>query len=217
MSDGDPPMTEIGLGDPGVPTPAAPSSAARGRRLGLALPPLFVGVLLGFIGGYFAAGGGRPAPAPNSASSAGDPSSPANSASAGGIEALRAELARDPENPRIWTALGDTYYDRKDWDQAVDSYEKALRKAAKDPNVLSDLGAAYRNRGEFKRAVSSFEKAQQADEGHWQSLLNLVLVRAFDTRDPKAAQKSLDELKRRYPDIPNLDRIQEQISRLRAR
>ena len=73
---------------------------------------------------------------------------------------------------------------REDWDHAIETYEKALRKGAKDAAVLSDLGAAYRNRGEFKRAIASFEKARAADPDHWQSLLNLVLVNAFEAKDP---------------------------------
>jgi cytochrome c-type biogenesis protein CcmH/NrfG len=172
-----------------------------------AVVPLFVGILLGFIGGYFAGGGGRPGAGP---------ASPAAETPPGGrIEELQASLERDPENPRLWTSLGNALYDREDWSGAVRAYEKALRKAANDPNVLSDLGAAYRNRGEFRRAAALFTKARAADPDHWQSLLNLVLVQAFDIRDPGAAQRSLDELKRRYPETPNLDRLQQQIDGLK--
>ena len=187
--------------------PLPPAAAPRGR-LAAAFAPLFVGLLLGFIGGYFAGGAGQPG-APRSANSG-------SSAASGTIESLRAEITRDPENPRLWTALGNAFYDAEDWDHAVEAYEKALRKAPKDAALLSDLGAAYRNRGEFRRAISAFKRARAADPNHWQALLNLVLVQAFDTKDPAGAQRGLDELKRLYPDIPNTDRLQEQISRLRA-
>ena len=189
---------------------AARSVPARRSRWGSALPALFAGALLGFIGGYFAGGGGRPggaAPAGKSATGA-----PAG----GRIATLQDGLARDPENPKLWAALGNAWYDREDWDHAIEAYRKALRKAPKDASVLSDLGAAYRNRGDFPQAIASFEKARAADSDHWQALLNLVLIHAYDVRDAGAAQRHLDELKRRYPEIPNIDRIQEQISRLRA-
>jgi tetratricopeptide (TPR) repeat protein len=191
--------------------------AMPGRRVrwASALPALFAGALLGFIGGYFAGGGGRPPSA--STASAGGKGSPGAVAAAGDrVAALQDELARDPENPKLWAALGNSWYDREDWDRAIEAYRKALRKAPKDANILSDLGAAYRNHGDFKQAIASFEKARAADADHWQSLLNLVLIDAFDLRDAAAAQRNLDELKRRYPEIPNVDRIQEQISRLRA-
>lgn len=189
----------------------------QGRRVrwASALPALFAGALLGFIGGYFAGGGGRP-PAASAASAGGKGSLGAAAAAGDRIAALQDELARDPENPKLWAALGNAWYDREEWDRAIEAYRKALRKAPKDANILSDLGAAYRNHGDFKQAIASFEKARAADADHWQSLLNLVLVNAFDVRDAAAAQRNLDELKRQYPEIPNVDRIQEQISRLRA-
>jgi tetratricopeptide (TPR) repeat protein len=172
-----------------------------------AVVPLAIGILLGFIAGYFAGGGRRPESAAAAAApgGGGDPQA-----------AIRKALDRDPENPRLWTSLGNLRYDRDDWDGAIEAYEKALRKAPNDPAVLSDLGAAFRNRGEFKRAVGLFTKARAADPDHWQSLLNLVLVYAFDLRDGPAAQRSFEELKRRYPDIPNLDRLQKQIDEVRS-
>jgi len=167
-----------------------------------------MGILLGFIGGYFAAGGGRPAPAAGAAAArAGDQDRTAE---------IQTALQKDPENPGLLTALGNAFYDREDWDGAVKAYEKARRKAASDPNLLSDLGSAYRNRGEFKRAIACFEKARAADPDHWQSLLNLVLINAFDTRDAGAAKRHFAELKRRYPEIPNLDRVEKQIASLKG-
>jgi cytochrome c-type biogenesis protein CcmH/NrfG len=183
------------------------SSARRSRGLIPALVPLLVGGLLGFIGGYFAAGGGQPA-ATVSGSDA--------TAQGDRLRQIRQEIERDPQSPKLWTALGNAYYDRENWDQAIAAYEKARRRAASDPNLLSDLGAAYRNRGEFRRAISLFEKARAADPDHWQSLLNLVLVTAFDARDASAAERHFQELKRRYPEIPNLDRIEKQITSLRT-
>jgi Flp pilus assembly protein TadD len=168
--------------------------------------PLLVGALLGFIGGYFAAGGGRP----NAAATA----APAPAAGQDRVAEIRGVLEKDPENPKLLTALGNASYDREDWDGAIRAYEKARRKAAGDANLLSDLGAAYRNRGEFKRAIALFEKARAADPDHWQSLLNLVLINAFDTRDAAAARRHFAELKRRYPEVPNLDRIEKQITGL---
>jgi tetratricopeptide (TPR) repeat protein len=173
----------------------------------LPVVPVFVAALTGFIAGYFAAGGGRPPRAPAAA---------ASPEGATRLEELQRAVERDPENPELLTGLGNAWYDREDWDRAIDSYEKARRKSPEDPKLLSDLGAAYRNRGEPRRAVALLERARKNDRGHWQALLNLVLVHAYDLRDPAAAQRYLDELKRRYPEIPDLDRIQERISTLRA-
>lgn len=172
-------------------------------HLGQSLVMLFVGALVGFGAGYFAGGGGRPGGASASA------------APGDRVGELTRALDRDPENPEILMDLGNTYYDREDWDKAIKTYEKARRKAPKNPNLLSDLGAAHRNRGEFDLAVAYFQKAREANPDHWQSLLNWLLVEAYDRRDPRAAQPLMDEVKKRYPEIPQLDKIQEQITSLR--
>ncbi len=172
---------------------------------------LFVGVLLGFGAGYFAGGGGRSA-------GSGMPAATGPGAAAGDrLAELTQSLDRDPENPEILMDLGNLYYDREDWDRAVATYEKARRKAPKNPNLLSDLGAAHRNRGEFELAVAYFQKARESDANHWQSLLNWLLLEAYDRRDAAAAQRLFDEVKQRYPEIPQIDKIQEQISSIRAR
>jgi Flp pilus assembly protein TadD len=174
-------------------------------RLGV---PVAVALLLGFIAGYFAGGGGRPAPA--QAGSAADQAD-------GRVVQIRQALDKDPENPKLLAELGNACYDRDDWDGAIRAYEKARRKAPKDPNILSDLGAAYRNRGEFKMAESMLNKAREADPDHWQALVNLTLLAAYDPRDAAAARRHLDELKKRFPGIPNLERLEKQIASLPAR
>jgi Flp pilus assembly protein TadD len=169
--------------------------------------PVAVGALLGFIAGYFAGGGGRPPAAAVEASAQGGDR----------LAQVRLALDKDAENPKLLGDLGNLYYDREDWDRAIAAYQKARRKAPKDPNLLSDLGAAYRNRGEFRMAESFFARAREADPDHWQSLVNLTLLSAYDTRDPAAAKRHLEELKRRFPGIPNLDRVEKQISSLSAK
>jgi tetratricopeptide (TPR) repeat protein len=178
-------------------------TAAGGARR--AVFPLLVGGLLGFIGGYFAGGGGKPMAPPAASAAAGTEDR---------VTEVRKAVEKDSQNPKLLTALGNICYDRNDWDGAIEAYEKARRKASSDPNLLSDLGAAYRNRGDFKKAVACFEKARAADPDHWQSLLNLVLIEAFDMRDAEASRRHFEELKRRFSDMPNLDRIEKQIKSL---
>lgn len=168
---------------------------------------LLTGALVGFAAGYFAGGGGRPTAAPRSA--AGAPSEDR-------LAELTRTVDRDPENPELLIELGNLHYDREEWDAAVRAYEKARRKAPKNPNLMSDLGAAHRNRGEFELAIAYFQKARASDPNHWQSLLNEVLVEAFDRKDAEQAQRVFEELKRRYPEIPQLDRIEARISEIRA-
>jgi len=168
---------------------------------------LLVGGLVGFGAGYFVGGGGRPRASSENV---------APGQTGDRLAELTRTLDRDPENPELLMEIGNLYYDREDWDQAVAFYEKARRKAPRNPNLLSDLGAAHRNRGEFDLAVAFFQKARESDPNHWQALLNWTLLETYDRRDAKAAQRLFDEVKRRYPEIPQLDKIQEQISGIHA-
>src|ERR1700754_587708 len=96
------------------------------RGSGRAVVALLVGALIGFAAGYFAGGGGRPGGASGARASG-----PASGATA----EVEAAVARDPENPELLRRLGNLQYDREEWDAAVDSYEKARRKAPKDADL----------------------------------------------------------------------------------
>jgi tetratricopeptide (TPR) repeat protein len=181
-----------------------------------------VGLLTGFIVGYFVAGSNRARTAAPAAAS----SAPAASAATASISTspellqrvsdLKTALDREPENADLQKQLGDAYYDMNDWGKAAEWYEKALQKKSADANVITDLGSCYRNLGKFSQAVDEYEKAQKVDPTHVQSLLNLTLVYTFDLKDPDKAQATLDRLKKEHPDVPHLSELQTQISALRA-
>jgi tetratricopeptide (TPR) repeat protein len=186
-------------------------ASSSGSAAPRALLALLVGGLVGFSAGYFAGGGGKPSRGVRAATASADAAP-----DGGRLEQLIAAVERDPENPALLTRLGNSYYDREEWEAAIEAYEKARRKAGSDPNLLSDLGAAHRNAGDFDLAVAYFKKSREANPDQWQALLNWVLVEAFDRRDPAEAQRLFDELQKRHPEIPGLDRVQAQISSLRA-
>ena len=106
--------------------------------------------------------------------------------------------------PALWTALGNAYYDREDWEKAIEAYENARRRQPKDPDLLSDLGSPLTATPASSGGPSIyFEKARENGPDHWQSLLNLTLVHAYDLGDPDKAQRYFDEFKRRYPECPS--------------
>ena len=80
------------------------------------------------IGGYFAAGGGQPG---------GNAAGPEAAAPGDRLRQIRKEIERDPQSPKLWTALGNAYYDREDWDQAITASRPTCRAAATKPSRRS--------------------------------------------------------------------------------
>ncbi len=122
--------------------------------------------------------------------------------SRGGSARSSSELEKDPENPNLLTALGNALYDREDWDGAVEAYEKARRKAPARPEPSVGPRIRVPQPRRIQACDRLFEKARAADPDHWQSLLNLVLLNAFDTRDAAAAKRHFDGAQAPVPGDP---------------
>jgi tetratricopeptide (TPR) repeat protein len=107
--------------------------------------------------------------------------------------------------------LGNAAYDAREYAQAVDAYERALKIRPDDPNVLTDLGTALRNLGDLDRALELFRKARSIDPKHWQSLYNEVVVLAMDKHDHPAADAAFARLKAEHPGLPAVQALEEQL------
>ena len=182
---------------------------------------VLVGVLAGFIIGYFVATGGHPAPATAPASAPAGTGTdaalqPSSAELQSRVKEMQAAVARDPENSDLQLQLGNAEYDASDWKNAAEAYEKVVAKKPSDPNLLTDLGSCYRNLGKFDKALEMYQKAQQIQPSHSQSLLNMTLVYVFDLKDAARAQAAFDRLKKEHPEIPRLNDLQMRISELRA-
>ena len=117
---------------------------------------LFAAIILsGCEGGNEASSTMAPAPAQQSAPS---PHPDAMSKSAQ-IEAVKAALFDDPENPQLLAALGDSYFEAQRFQEAIPVYEKAVKANAKDVDTLNDLALAYFYTGNPDAALTTLTKA----------------------------------------------------------
>jgi len=127
------------------------------------------------------------------------------------------QILKEPDaSPELRSAayvrLGYVHGDRRNWDDAIACYERALALAEDNeaahhsvPRILHDLGAAYREKGDLERAESllarSIQMAQEQQNLSGQALAyNSLGVLALKRRDVRAAidafEKSLDALLR---------------------
>lgn len=59
---------------------------------------------------------------------------------------------------------GNAYYQHKQFDKAVESYEEALKKNRESDIINFDLGTAYYKRGEYDKAVEHLQKGILSDD-----------------------------------------------------
>ena len=130
------------------------------------------------------------------------------------VAELEGLLAANPNDAGLMAAMGNIYFDASRWPDARDWYEKALQISSGDPNILTDLAVVYRNLGEFERSIELLDRALVANSGHWQAWYNKVVVYQFDLHqhdDAADALKTLQELKKSNPEIPDLSGLEQEV------
>ena len=132
------------------------------------------------------------------------------------LQDAQSVVALKPGEYEALVHLGNAAYDAREFAQAADAYEKALKLHPGDANVMTDLGTAYRNEGQLDKALELFRKARAVDPKHWQSLYNEVIVLAMDKHDHEGANAALARLKAEHPGLPALAGLEQQIGAVHA-
>lgn len=131
------------------------------------------------------------------------------------IVELKKAVEADPGNRTKIIELANLYYDTKDWTQAEDWYNEALKIDDEDTDVLTDLGTVQRYRGEPNESLATLDRAIAVDPLHWQAHYNKCVVLIYDLKRPSEAAESLkvlESMKSEHPDIPDLTNLQDAVS-----
>ncbi|MFN7987290.1 MAG: tetratricopeptide repeat protein [Thermoanaerobaculia bacterium] len=128
------------------------------------------------------------------------------------LQDAQAAVALKPGDYDALVHLGNSAFDAREYAQAADAYEKALKIRPGDASVMTDLGTAYRNEGQADRALELFRQAHAADPKNWQSLYNEVIVLVADKRDVAGARAALERLKKEQPSLPAIAGLEQQVS-----
>jgi tetratricopeptide (TPR) repeat protein len=123
-------------------------------------------------------------------------------------------LAANPNDVGLMAAMGNVFFDAESWPEAREWYEKSLAASPGDPNVMTDLAVVHRNLGQPQRAIELLDEVLAIEPEHWQAVFNKVIIFQFDVHDhdqAATALRSLQELKRTNPAIPDLSGLEKEV------
>lgn len=122
--------------------------------------------------------------------------SPAGDAAA--IQSYKELINKYPKSHAAVTAyyrLGNLYFDRKEYDPAIDAYQNYIKMADPDNDLVTlahgGLGACLEAKGNFPKALESYEMAMKTNRAPSFEVLNCVnIARAYEAlKNPaKAAE-----------------------------
>lgn len=186
---------------------------------------LIVGIVIGFPAGYFV--GTQQTPAPVHQMAAGQAMTQQQGADANQgmtqeqqamkeqmsqqIQALQAELAKDPNNVKLLVNLGNMYYDTREFQQAIDTYQKALKLEPSNIMVQVDLATAYNYLGQTDKAVEGLKAVLDKEPNQPQALYNLGIIMLHGKNNLEAAKEYWTRLIKTGTDQIDLKLVQQRL------
>ncbi|UCF37121.1 MAG: tetratricopeptide repeat protein [Acidobacteriota bacterium] len=172
-----------------------------------------VGVLVGFILGFFVAVGTQKAPSAGAMQQAAGGELPENHPSPEIMQWLEETIAvanAEPENAEVRVALGDQFYDMGRFDAAIPWYEAALALNPENLHASTDLGTCYLYTGDFEKAMDRYQKSLLIEPDHPQTLQNMGVAK-FSEGDNQGAIDLWNRLLSVHPDYSRRDDVLQQI------
>lgn len=89
-------------------------------------------------------------------------------------------LVDDPTNPLLHFNVGDVHYKKKNYDEAIKSFEKSLgtNDVSLQEKAYYNLGNSYYQNNKYQEAIDYYKKALQLNPDDIDAKYNLELVRA---------------------------------------
>jgi len=73
-------------------------------------------------------------------------------------------------------SLGRNAFDKKDYDDALDHFEKLVGEVQGFPDVWNMMGQIYHHQGEFAKAIKSFETALELNDNYVEAKFHLAVA-----------------------------------------
>ena len=116
--------------------------------------------------------------------------------------ALEEAAAADPDDAAARSALGDLYFEARQFAAAIPWYEEVLTLDPADADSGASLGVSYFYDGQAERAVEAFDRVLAANPEHPRTLLSLGIVKAFGLQDLDGAREAWEQVIAVAPGTP---------------
>ncbi|MXY16937.1 MAG: tetratricopeptide repeat protein [Acidobacteria bacterium] len=132
------------------------------------------------------------------------------------VATLEEAAAADPDDAAARSALGDLYFEARQFAAAIPWYEEVLTLDPADADSGASLGVSYFYDGQAERAVEAFDRVLAANPEHPRTLLSLGIVKAFGLQDLDGAREAWEQVIAVAPGTPESGAARDAIERMGA-
>jgi tetratricopeptide (TPR) repeat protein len=121
------------------------------------------------------------------------------------IAALRAAIEENPGDAKAWYCLGNLWYDKRQYPEAIEAWERSVAIDGNFPPALRNLALGYFNKlGRVDEAVELLERAFEADARDTRVLMELDQLYKRLNRPPGERLALLDKYRPRVDERDDL-------------
>ncbi len=124
-------------------------------------------------------------------------------------------VKRNPKDAATLIEIGNTYYDAKLYQQAIQYYGDALKITPRNVNVRTDMATAIWYTGDADHAVAELEKSLALEPTHAQTLFNLGIVKWQGKKDVQGAIAAWQKLIQSNPNYSEREKVEQLIEQAR--
>jgi tetratricopeptide (TPR) repeat protein len=121
------------------------------------------------------------------------------------LAALKAAVAKNPNDAEALAQLGEMYMQAAKFPQAAEYLQRALA-VRDDAAIRMDLGICYKQSNQPEKALAEFQRSAAMAPDQWQPLFNEAIV-LLDLQRMDEARVIATKLQKKRPDDPEVQKL----------
>ena len=178
-----------------------------------------VGLMVGFVLGFFISEATRERPVPGQQGVAQGQEQLPEGHPPIDIEQQLAQLLKhandEPDHVDAKIQVANLLYDVQRFEEAIPWYEKAIKQQPRNINVNNDLATCYFATGNREKALVLLQESLAIEANHSVALQNLGWFH-FQSNNYKEAIRNWERLIEIHPDFPNLEEVKKQLENAKS-